>query len=168
MSETMNPPNQLDILLDAAEAQARIVLVTLKFPSLLPMWVIVTGTGETVLRQTPFANDAQKLAVEFYMKEELRELEAVAYSFLAEAWMAHVELDQITSDDRLTSDWLRPTYRPDRIEIVTAIAVNRAQTKTRTWEIIRDGTATGKVKRLKRREALEAETFGGWTTKLLE
>lgn len=156
--------DQLDRLLDAAEAQARIVLITLQMP-LMPGWVIVKPDGTTEVRHTPFKNDAEKLMAEFWIKTEMAELEAIAYSFVGEAWMASVAQDQVTADERLESDWLKPSNRPDRIEIVSAIAVNRESVKSRTWEIKR--ATTGRVLSLDRRQTLEPEVFGGWITRLL-
>jgi hypothetical protein len=158
----MSKPN-LDQLLDLAGHQAQIVLVKHKMPELVPSWVLIQADGGTQIIGTPWRNDAEKTQTGWHMKAKMRELGTVAYSFVAEAWAA--TLPKAYQDSVYLPDELRPRNRPDRTEVVAALAANAQEAKYRQWEIKRD--SDGHVIALERME----ESLKGsrsWMAELLK
>jgi hypothetical protein len=155
-------PN-LDELLDLAGRQAQIILVDQKMPDLLPSWVLVQADGSCEVIGTPWRNDIEKNQTGHLMKAKMAELGTVAYSFVAEAWAATAPKGYEGST--YLPDNLRPRNRPDRTEVVSALAANAQEAKFRQWEIKRD--SDGHVIAL---SALEESLKGSrsWMAELLK
>jgi hypothetical protein len=155
-------PN-LDDLLDLAGHQAQIILVDQKMPELIPSWVLIQADGSTQIIGTPWRNDAEKSQTGDLLKAKMDELGTVAYSFVAEAWAATAPKGYEGS--AYLPDNLRPRNRPDRVEVVAALAANAQEAKYRQWKIKRD--SDGHVIALER---LEESLKGSrsWMAELLK
>jgi hypothetical protein len=117
-------------LVELAEKQARTVLVDMQH-SLMPTWVLIDAKNRISVIGTPWQNDMEK---EFYgksLRQEMRKRKVVAYSFVTEAWKATVP-----PDADLTK--VRASERPDKQEVVMALASDGQDQEWRTWEIKRD------------------------------
>jgi hypothetical protein len=151
----------LEKMLALAEEQARLVMIG-KSQDLMPTWVLVAADDEVFILGTPWRDDREKRATELFLRKEVRKRRTVAYSFITEAWEAHYPKE--TDLDKPLP--LRPAQRPDRKEIVMAMATDGRRRLWRKWETRRDYT--------ERVIALERADFGagagepeGWMAELL-
>lgn len=122
----------LDVLINLAGEHARRILIEQKQSALRPMFLFVTPAGRTIVPCDAYmdSGDAKEALAES-MRALMREQGAVAYSFISEAWMATVP-----SSSPLPRD---VRSRPDRIEIVYAVAFDAAgDARSACWRMIRD------------------------------
>jgi hypothetical protein len=123
----------LQALVDMAGAQARKIMVGTK-EELMPCFLLQTETEVHILG-TPWADSSQKAALIEEVRRWAKKIGAVRYSFLCEAWQAKV-VDE--NDERPASE------RPDREEIVMAVASDGKETVRAQWAIKRqDGVCVG-------------------------
>lgn len=115
----------VDQLLDHAADHARGVLVGVPGAELMPTWLI-QETGRTVIVGTPWQDDIQKDYYVAILREMLKKLDVVSYSFMSEAWQAH---ETCNNPSRLM-----PRDRPDRVEVVIINAFDRKGGKMRTYQ----------------------------------
>jgi hypothetical protein len=135
MTMKAKKPN-LDDMLDLAGRQAQVVLIQYKMPHLVPSWLLIQADGSTEIIGTPWNDDDEKHNFVVLMKLKMRELGTVAYSLVAEAWQASAPKHWDTKSD--LPDKLRPRNRPDRKEVVMALAATATEARYRQWEIKRD------------------------------
>lgn len=153
---------QLDKLLDLAGHHAHAVMLGLK-QSLLPAWLLLDGHGQSIIIGTPWENDEQKARAVARMRREMQKRHTVAYSFLCEAWAATQPKEWKLDDPIL----VRPKDRPDRREVVVALACTRDQTRMRQWAIVRDYNE--QVTQLQLDEKLPPDGyFDSWMADLLK
>lgn len=129
----MNP--DLDLLIDVAGDFARHALLRAGHQQLVPSWLIVLPNGEITIVGTPWRNDREKVHVLKKMRQHLRKLGAVCYSFVGEVWFAVApkgtdlnRLDEVTP----------PSARLDRQEAVMAVAADFLTSKGKIWLLVRD------------------------------
>jgi hypothetical protein len=123
----------LDKMLELAEGQTRHMLIGTK-EQLMPVFFILTGEDEIMIVGTPWRGDTEKALISAQLREMMKECEAKAYLFITEAWISPQPKGWKLGDP---DDGLAPSERPDREEIVQAMAVNGFETKFRNWKIIR-------------------------------
>lgn len=126
--------NNNDLLTLSGE-HAQHVLVDLKLGELLPTWVLVTPQNKLMIFSTPWRDQLEKDNAHIFIKRKMREVNAVAYSFIAEAWTAVYDKD---FDPNTMDKMDLPRHRPDRREIVLAEASDGTETLYRHWRIQRD------------------------------
>jgi len=96
-----------------------------------------------------------------FLRAKMREWNTVAYSIVVEAWAAQQPKDWKIGDD----PGPRPAQRPERKEVVIAIASDGTEVVSRTWEIVRDWH-----ERVIGLEQIEHPDYGvmqGWMAELL-
>jgi hypothetical protein len=130
----MSADDLLDMLIDHAYQHARTILIERRTgdQQLAPAWLTIGGDGAFTVTITPFSNDFEKDLVIAAMRKTMREQGVVAYSFVSEAWSA----SEPESYDPKRHGW--PKDRPDRQEVVIAVASTRAVCIHATWLIKRD------------------------------
>jgi hypothetical protein len=128
----------LHTLLDDAERHIRRVLLEKKEPELVPMFVMATKRGGIILCPTPWRNDEEKRLMIEALRREMRKEGAEAYCFMSEAWTAVQPKGWKPGD----SEGPAASHRPDRQEIVFALAADRERTIQRQWRIVRGEAGT--------------------------
>jgi hypothetical protein len=133
-------------MLELAHGQAQNIIVGNK-EQIMPVFMILTGDDKIVFVGTPWDGDDQKDMAVVMLRELMREHKAVAYSFLTEAWVAPQPKGWKISDPRGPA----PVDRPDRKEVVLAMATNGTNTQYKSWDIVRDakGNCIGLVEEKK-------------------
>lgn len=124
----------LDELITLGEAQAQAVLLGTK-EQMSPSWLLVGLDGQRHLFMTPWKSDFEKELTRSFMREKMKELDAVAYSVVTESWMV-----RLPNGARPIVD--RPSQDPRRQECVMIMATDGVNYETKTLLIVRD-RATG-------------------------
>ena len=124
--------DELDALLELAGGHARAVLVDMKEAELTPTFVMIAD-GETLFAPTPWRGERDKAMYLGALRALMKERGVTRYSMVSEAWTA-----------KQPEGWKPgmpqgplPGDRPDRKEVVIAIAADKTNTKSRTWDIVR-------------------------------
>ena len=124
--------DDLDALLDKAGQHARIVLVEMKETELLPTFLMIAAE-ENILMPARWGDEAEKRLILRAAREIMKEKGVTRYSMVSEAWTA-----------KQPEGWKPgmpqgplPSDRPDRKEVVIAIAADKTATKSRVWDIVR-------------------------------
>lgn len=110
--------NPLEQMIEQAGRHARRILVDRQEKQLLAAYELV-GDADPVLIGCPWKNDIQKQVILAKVREKARDIRAIRFSLVAEAWM-------------------RIEDGSKRQEIVVAIARDKSDTICRFWRIIRD------------------------------
>jgi hypothetical protein len=118
--------------MDLAQQQATTVMVGLH-QDLLGVFVIVKPDGNMEVIGAPWKSPREKLIILIAIKEHLRRLNAVAFSFVGEAWTA-------TNPPDNPLDMTPASQRPadQRKEIVMSFASDRRTKLRQFFDIIRD------------------------------
>jgi hypothetical protein len=134
---------RLDTLLGDVEAFARKRLIGAPPAAMLERFCIVeNAAGERAVLECGWNGEDDRQRTLRALKHTMRELGAVAYCIVSEAWTASYRAPAATA-------WRRPEVmpeaRPDRKEVVMAIAANRQTHEFKVWAIVRDkaGQVTG-------------------------
>lgn len=122
-------PN-LESMVTMAGTFAHLIILQMK-QELMPTWVLISASGQSDILATPWRNDAEKEYAKVFMREQIKQRNAIAYSFVVETWLA-------TYDKPDDYEKVRPKDRVDRKEAVMALASNGTETLWRTWLIHRD------------------------------
>lgn len=146
---------------DFALKHAKLVLIGNPGAELMPIWDLVDRTGEHHIFATPFFGEESKDAVAAFVKQKMREIGAVGYSHVSEAWAAFTTPDEWRDDKRPASK------RDNRIEVVMIMAAARgSETAMTSYEIVRGPDAV--VTELKLVDQGEGGTISGRFANLLE
>lgn len=124
--------DELDALLELAGDHARHVLVEMKQADLMPTFLMIAD-GENILMPTPWRDEDEKRIMLLAARSIMKERGVTRYSMVSEAWTA----TQPEGWKPGMPQGPLPADRPDRKEIVLAIAADKANTKSRTWDIVR-------------------------------
>lgn len=157
-------------LCDKAEIHARNILIARGEMDLATFWHLVTP-NQNFLVATPWRDDAEKDAAVDFIRATLKSDKAKAYCFTSEAWLARYEKGEIDQD---SEQWpsVRPSNRPDRMEVVAIFASTRSKQFMRTLEMIRDpGGKVIDLKALERpylEDAEEGAEIGGTMPSLFD
>lgn len=146
-------PN-LDDLLKLAEDDARRVIFKQRV-QVPPTWFLSDGK-RTMSLATPWGNDVERELAKMFMRIQVKLYHTVAYSFIAEVWSA--------TQDTANPSEVQPRNRPDRKEMVFALATDGKTIRIRSWDIVRDWNE--QIVALEAKES-PALGFGGWTCSLL-
>ena len=124
--------DELDALLEIAGGHARAVLVDMKEAELMPTFVMIAD-GETLFAPTPWRDEKDKARYLGALRAMMKKRGVTRYSMVSEAWTA-----------KQPEGWKPgmpqgplPGDRPDRKEVVIAIAADKTNAKSRTWDIVR-------------------------------
>jgi|HubBroStandDraft_6_1064221.scaffolds.fasta_scaffold753868_2 hypothetical protein len=124
--------DDLDALLDKAGQHARIVLLEMKETELLPTFLMIAAE-ENILMPAPWGDEIEKKVLLRAAREIMKAKGVSRYSMVSEAWTA-----------KQPEGWKPgmpqgplPSDRPDRKEVVIAIAADKTATKSRLWDIVR-------------------------------
>lgn len=152
------PPELGDVqgMIDAARQHAERVLVGDKGAELMPVWCVLTKTGQSAIIATPFFGEESKGQIAEAMRDFMRRVGAVRYTMASEAWLASGK----------SPDGRPPKDRDDRIEVVMICGCGKGESQMRTFEIIRDWQ-TGVVTELKPMEG-DLDVVSGRFSGLLE
>jgi hypothetical protein len=125
-------------LLNIAEVHARAVMIGGK-TELIPVAHLIKADGGELVLGTPWTNDKEKRMTELALTKLMQAGDVVRYSIVCEAWAAaatEAELAAGLKPDQLV--YPAVSARPDRVEIVVAIAVDREGHDVRVWNTKRD------------------------------
>lgn len=128
--------NNLDKLLEALGAHAHRVLLISGEKELMPMYHLCPAEGPDLVIGTPWRDEQEKLFTLQVIRAKARELKATALGFVGEVWMTKYEGAAARNID--VNNVPRPSQHPNRIECVMAMVTDGHETKTRSWEIVRD------------------------------
>lgn len=120
----------LNMLVELASHQAEQVLIK-EHQDLMPTWVLVNKDYQLLIIGTPWENDQQKKLTEITIRQEIRKHQAIAYSFVVEAWAA-------SYCDQREYQKTRPQDRVDRQEVVISFATDGRQIVWKNWAIRRN------------------------------
>jgi hypothetical protein len=151
--------DDLDALLELAGDHARRVLVEMKEAELTPTFLMITDR-ETIFTPALWRDEREKAAILAAVRAIMKKRGVVRYSMVSEAWTAM----QPEGWKPGMPQGPLPGDRPDRKEVVIAIAADKATSKSRTWDIIRG--ESGSIVEL-RRDKAELKDLGGRMAELL-
>lgn len=123
---------ELELLLDLAERQARAVILGLH-RRLIPSWLLISDQNKIHILGTPWNDQREKDLGKRMMRAEMRKRRTVAYSVVLEAWQAPATQEEVDSGHCVPAG-----QRPDRKEVVLAMATDGKNTCWRTWDMVRD------------------------------
>jgi hypothetical protein len=135
----------LEVLLDSAEQHIRRVLLERKEDELVPLFVMAKRDG-MILCPTPWRDDFEKALMVDMVRQEIRKEGVKAYVFMSEAWSAKQPAGWKPGDPEGPA----PSDRPDRQEIVFALACDKERALERVWRIVRGEAGT--IVKLEREE----------------
>jgi hypothetical protein len=121
-------------MLELAYGQAKNLIVGNK-EQIMPVFMVLAGDDSIVFVGTPWHGDDQKNMAIVMLRELMKEHKATAYSFLTEAWVARQPKGWRPGIDPRGP---APMDRPDRKEVVLAMATNGTDTQYKSWDIVRD------------------------------
>jgi hypothetical protein len=124
--------DELDALLKHAGEHARRVLVEMKETDLMPTFVMI-AEDEHVFMPAPWRDDDEKRIMLAAARGIMKAKGVTRYSMVSEAWTAA----QPKGWKPGMPQGPLPADRPDRKEIVIAIAADKATSKSRVWDIVR-------------------------------
>ena len=124
--------DELDALLELAGAHARHVLVEMKEAELMPTFLMIAD-GENIIMPAPWRDENEKRVILGAARAIMKESGVTRYSMVSEAWSAA----QPEGWKPGMPEGPLPGDRPDRKEIVVAIAADKVTSKSRTWNIVR-------------------------------
>ena len=119
----------LDMMLVTAGEMAEMWLVKLHRSSLMPTWELHNGEDQIYIVGTPWGNPKEKLKAEKVLRQKMKELGIVAYSFLCEAFMTK----EFSKEEIASGRFVMPSKNPNRIEVVVALATDGKICKWRQW-----------------------------------
>jgi hypothetical protein len=124
--------DELDAMLELAGEHARRVLVEMKQADLMPTFVMVADE-ENIFMPAPWRDDDEKRIMLAAARAIMKDKRVTRYSVVSEAWTAV----QPKGWKPGMPQGPLPADRPDRKEIVIAIAADKATSKSRVWDIVR-------------------------------
>jgi hypothetical protein len=151
---------KLITLVELAGDHAKLILIKRRQP-LIPQWLLVDKRGKVELIATPWSNERERDIVAKYLRKHVRESQIEAYSFVIEAWAAIAPEGWKEGDPRLPN-WMRP----DRTEIVVALATDGSSVECREWTIQRDHLENVRALAPSEKPA-DMRKLGGWMAELL-
>ena len=155
----------LDTLLDQAESNARRILVGTR-EELMPVWVILNEEDEATIAGTPWHNDDEKIVLMAAMQEEMRKMGATAYVVTIEYWFTDMPFAYTSKIDPMNfRPLVMPRNDPKRREGIVFQACNKAESRIRTCEILRD--KKGRCAELKRLDGAQDKFEGPMVRNLL-
>jgi hypothetical protein len=124
--------DELDALLERAGEHARRVLVEMKRAELMPTF-LMKGQEETTILIAPGRDENEKRILLKAVRGIMKDKRVTRYSMVSEAWTAA----QPKGWKPGMPQGPLPSDRPDRKEVVIAIAADKATAKSRVWDIVR-------------------------------
>lgn len=124
--------DELDALLKRAGEHARRVLVETKARELMPIFLMVAAK-ENIFLPAPWRSDQEKALMLRAARAIMQERGVTCYSIVSEAWTA----TQPKGWKPGMPQGPMPADRPDRKEIVFALAADKTRSKSCTWDIVR-------------------------------
>jgi hypothetical protein len=124
--------DDLDALLDLAAEHARQVLVEMKQADLMPTFLMIAAEG-SIFMPAPWRDDDEKRIMLAAARMIMKAKGVTRYSMVSEAWTAKQPEGWKPGMPQGPS----PAARPDRKEVVIAIAADKATIKSRMWDIVR-------------------------------
>jgi hypothetical protein len=125
--------DDLEALLAMAGDYAEFVLVDQHDKELMPTFHMITIEGESMLAPTPWRDEDDKRMMLAALRSIMKDRKVVRYSMVSEAWSARQPKDWKPGQDVGPA----PGERPDRKEVVIAVAADKARTVSRSWDIVR-------------------------------
>ena len=150
----------LDDLIERAYRHASRVLIKERQTMLAPAFIMVGPDGAITAFAPQWVTAADKEASAIYARALMRETGCVQYSFLSEAWVATQPKGWRPGDDEGPS----PSDRPDRAEIVFALASDKHHQVCRDWAIVRD--RKGRIVKLEPRGDIGGDILGRFSNLL--
>jgi hypothetical protein len=149
--------SNLEELLELAEQHAQSVIFEQR-RQLAPSWILSDGKVKLTLA-TPWGNEAERQLAKLFMRLQVKLNKTIAYSFVSEVWTAAESFEPDPN-----KAYVEPRKRPDRQEIVLALATDGKLVRTRAWKIIRNwNEAIGKLEP----KDMGDGVFTGWMASLL-
>jgi hypothetical protein len=152
--------DDLDGLLELAGGHAHAVLIDMKADELTPTFLMVSA-GEHIFMPAPWRSEGDKAAILEAAREIMKEAGVIRYSVISEAWTAA----QPEGWKPGMPQGPLPADRPDREEVVIAIAADKTTAKSRIWRIVR-GEA-GSIVDLRHDPGQQMTDLGGRMAELL-
>jgi hypothetical protein len=130
--------DNLERMLDNAGRHAECVLIEMHEAELLPVFLLITADGEAMLAPTPWGDEDDKAFMLSVLRTMMKAKNVVRYSMVSEAWAARQPADWKPGQDLGPM----PSERPDRKEVVIAVAADKDHTISRSWDIVRGESGT--------------------------
>jgi hypothetical protein len=123
---------QLVALLDEVEALARKTLIGAPPTTMLERFCIIeNAAGQRAVLECAWNGADERRRMLRALKLTMRDVGAVAYCIASKAWTASYPKETMSPD-------VMPADRPDRKEVVIAVAANRRTHEFKSWAIVRD------------------------------
>lgn len=132
-------------MIETAGRFAEVALVGKPDAQLTAIYRLENGRDEVVLVSCPWTDEALKQSIILQVREIAAEHGAIRFCLIDEAWASFYPAG--TDIGSLPDP---PSQRPDRREIVIAVASDGVNTESVTWTIVR--SADGVIERLDRDE----------------
>jgi hypothetical protein len=107
-----------------------------KKTGLMPTWVLRDAGGNLTIVATPWGDDTEKKLFKLVVRRLMQKHKTVVYGFLTEAWMATTS----KAEEEFGKDFVPPSERPDRVEVLIALVADRTRTEWASWLMVRDET----------------------------
>jgi hypothetical protein len=117
----------LETLVKLAYDHAKNVIIKHK-SQLAPTWLMINEKAEVYVMCTPWGDDREKMFTELIVRAGLLKYQAIAYSIVAEAWMASYK----------ETDEIRIRENPNREEVVMAFTTDGKDKIFRAWKLKRN------------------------------
>jgi hypothetical protein len=126
----------IDQMVAKAGDHAHNMLVRNKMKMLMPHWFLIDKNGGGEVLVTPWDSDEQKNRIFGLIRLRLRHGNAMAYTFMSEAWMALYDKDEAPKNEDRPA--VMPSAHPKRIEVVAIMISTRSKQRMINLEIKRD------------------------------
>jgi hypothetical protein len=129
---------KLEAMLEMAGKHAHNMLLGHKVDQLVPVFLMIDGDDDVMLAPVPWNDDNDKKRGLKIARATMKLAGIVRYSIVSEAWTANQPIG-----------WKKgmpvgplPADRPDRKEVVWALAADKQQHRVRVWNIVRGEAGT--------------------------
>ena len=146
-------------LLETAERHARTVLFKRR-RQLPPTWLLSDGGNDIRKIETPWHSDGEKNLASLMLRTLIRKHNITAYCVVSEVWYAKETKENFDSGKPI----VQPRKRPDRKEMVMALATDGKEVHVKSWEIVRNWNE--QISELKP-HPMQGAGFSGWMVSLL-
>jgi hypothetical protein len=120
--------NLLQFMVDLGEKHARNILLERHEPELSPIMHFVNARGQHQIVTLVWSDDTEKLLAMAGARNIAHAMNATAMMFMDEMWRASYKMQK---------EYVRPAERPDRREVVLAVATDGIDQVAREWQIVR-------------------------------
>jgi hypothetical protein len=138
LGEFWRSNKELEGMLDLAENHVRNVLLDMKAEQLMPVFLMIDRDDDVMIAPAPWDGEEEKAQALKMVRATMKVAGVKRYSIVAEAWTAEQPVGWKKGDPVGPM----PEDRPDRKEVVWALAADHKQHRVRVWNIVRGEAGT--------------------------